>query len=127
MQKIHTGYYYSIWTYGNSPKLLLVNILPRCDWSLYDLPAGSTKMILFQSKTPVKSHQIMNDQFYIWYTKFLLIHCGSMILYSLAMFCGNKNAKLKNNRLPRLVEILLYSRGPNKAVSKMYLLLSLYS
>ena len=33
---------------------------------------------------------------------FILIHWGSMILYSLAMFFGNKNAKLKNNLLPRL-------------------------
>jgi len=68
-------------------------------WEFAKVASGE---YIAQSKTPMKSNQIMNDQFYIWYIMFILIHWGSMILYSLAMFFGNKNAKLKNNLLPRL-------------------------
>ena len=50
----------------------------------------------------MRSIQIMNDQFYIWYIIFILIHWGLMILYSLAMFFGNQNAKYKNTFLPRM-------------------------
>ena len=50
----------------------------------------------------MRSNQIMDDQFYIWYIIFILIHWGLMILYALAMFFGNQNVKLKNGLLPRL-------------------------
>ena len=50
----------------------------------------------------MRSNQIMDDQFYIWYIIFILIHWGLMILYALAMFFGNQNVKLKNELLPRL-------------------------
>ena len=50
----------------------------------------------------MRSNQIMDDQFYIWYIIFILIHWGLMILYSLAMYFGNQNAKYKNTFLPRM-------------------------